>query len=92
LYDTFEAQEENAWEYAMEKGIPVHAVKPFKLVYIGMETLFIAITVIALIDALFAHHWGLGWSVFFVGFIASAWGAAAYPVCGGCYGWDRKSH
>lgn len=74
----------------MDKGIPVHAVRPFKIAYIGVEALFILITLAALADAALGRNWGLGWTVFFVGFIASAWGAVAYPVCGGCCGWDRE--
>lgn len=73
----------------MDKGIPVHAVKAFRFAFIGMELVFILITLAALADAILARNWGLGWSVFFVGFIASAWGLVAYPVCGGCCGWDR---
>ncbi|WP_404480790.1 hypothetical protein [Novosphingobium sp. BL-52-GroH] len=75
----------------MGKGHPVHAVKPFKFAFIGVELLFILVTLAALADVLLAENWGLGWTTFFVGFIASAWGAAAYPVCGGCCGWDRES-
>lgn len=71
----------------MDKGISVHALKPFKIVFIGVELFFILITLAALADVVLAENWGLGWSVFFLGFIASAWGAVAYPVCGGCCGW-----
>lgn len=72
----------------MDKGAPIHAVKPFKIVFIAVELFFILITLAALADVTLGRNWGLGWSVFFLGFIASAWGAVAYPVCGGCCGWD----
>jgi len=71
--------------------MPVRTVRPFKLAFIGAELFFILITLAALADILLDENWGLGWTVFFVGFIASAWGAVAYPVCGGCCGWDRDS-
>ncbi|WP_159978390.1 MULTISPECIES: hypothetical protein [unclassified Novosphingobium] len=74
----------------MDKGMPVHAVKPLKFVFIAVELFFILITLAALADALLAENWGLGWSTFFIGFIASAWGAVAYPVFGSCWGWDRN--
>ncbi|MEE4450067.1 hypothetical protein [Novosphingobium resinovorum] len=74
----------------MDKGVPFRPLKPFKLVFIAVELFFIGITLAALADALSSRNWGLGWSVFFIGFIASAWGAMAYPVCGGCCGWDRE--
>ncbi|HUD30650.1 MAG TPA: hypothetical protein VMQ93_17415 [Novosphingobium sp.] len=75
----------------MDKQLPLRTVKPFKLAFIGMEAFFILITLAALADVLLGENWGLGWTVFFLGFIASAWGAVAYPVCGGCCGWDKDT-
>ncbi len=75
----------------MVREISAHAVKPFKVAFIGVELFFILITLAALADAALGLDQGLGWSVFFIGFIASAWGAVAYPVCSECCGWDRKT-
>ncbi|MFC0204846.1 hypothetical protein [Novosphingobium soli] len=72
----------------MAKGIPAHAVRPFKVAFVGVESLFVLVTLAALAEILLAENWGLGWTAFFLGFIASAWGAVAYPVCGSCCGWD----
>lgn len=65
------------------------ALKPFKIVFIVVELFFIGVTLAALADITLDENWGLGWSVFFLGFIASAWGATAYPVFCGCCGWNR---
>lgn len=73
----------------MAKGLSVEAVTAFKFAFICVEMFFILVTLAALADVLLAENWGLGWTAFFLGFIASAWGAVAYPVCGGCC-WDRK--
>jgi hypothetical protein len=75
----------------MGKRFPVDAIKPFKLAFLGVELFFILMTLAALVDVLVPENWGLGWATFFLGFIASAWGAVAYPMCGGCFGWDRKA-
>ncbi|KQM19311.1 hypothetical protein ASE49_03425 [Novosphingobium sp. Leaf2] len=74
----------------MDRGMPHRGVKPFQIVFLLVEATFIVLTVAALLDALMGRNWGLGWTVFFIGFIASAWGAVSYPVCCGCYGWDHK--
>ncbi|EJL32154.1 hypothetical protein [Novosphingobium sp. AP12] len=75
----------------MGNGLSARAMRPFKFAYIGVEAFFILITLAALADVLLAENWGLGWTAFFLGFIASAWGAVAYPVCGGCCGWDTDT-
>lgn len=75
----------------MGQRFPVDAIKPLKFAFIGAETVFVLVTVAALLDALLPANWGLGWATFFLGFIASAWGAAAYPMFGSCFGWDRKT-
>ncbi|MYL98202.1 hypothetical protein GR702_10525 [Novosphingobium sp. FGD1] len=74
----------------MPKGLSGQAARPFKFAFIGVEALFVLVTLVALADILVAENYGLGWTTFFLGFIASAWGAVAYPVCGGCCGWDRR--
>jgi hypothetical protein len=74
----------------MGKDHSVRAMKPVKFAFIGVELFFVLITLAALIDVLVAENWGLGWVTFLIGFVASAWGAVAYPVCGGCCGWDRE--
>lgn len=75
----------------MGKELSVQAAGAFKFAFLAVEAFFILVTLAALADVLLGENWGLGWTVFFLGFIASAWGAVAYPVCGGCCGWDRDT-
>jgi hypothetical protein len=71
--------------------MPIRAVgiRPSKAVYIGVEILLVSVTIAALVERLSGADWGLGWGVFFLGFVASAWGAASYPVCASCGKWDH---
>lgn len=73
----------------MGRPFPVLVRKIGKLSFIGTELLFITVALAALIDRTFSMGWGFSWSTFFVAFVASAWGAVAYPLCGGCWGWDK---
>lgn len=74
----------------------VHSPRPFgaaklcRLAFIATELVFIAITLAALSDLLFDTRFGFGWRAFFVGFIVSAWGAVAIPLCGQCCGWEKE--
>lgn len=74
----------------MDRDVSARGVGPrlFRLGYIAVELFLVAITAAALVEQLAGRHWGLGWSTFFIGFIASVWGAVYYPVCAGCSGWD----
>lgn len=76
----------------MHRPMRVHTVNWCKIAYLLVLALLIGVSIAALLDALFDRGWGLGWTVFFVGFIVSAWATVAYPVCGSCCGWDRTQH
>lgn len=66
------------------------AYRPAKCAFIGVVTVFVLLTLSSLADNLLQAGWGLGWRMFFIGFIASAWGIAAYQLCSSCFGWSKR--
>ncbi|MGF7153103.1 hypothetical protein [Novosphingobium gossypii] len=74
----------------MAKGLSFRAVRPFKVLFAVVVLGVVTLTLAALVEVLLGANWGLGLSVFLLGLVASVWGLFAYPMCGGCCGWDRK--
>lgn len=63
--------------------------KLYRRVYLGVLAAIVGLTLMALVDQFPGVNWGLGWSTFFIGFVVSAFGLAAYPLCSGCCDWER---
>ena len=78
----------------MGNGSPRFSGKLYRRVYLGVVGMIVGLTLTALVDQLPGVNWGLSWSVFFIGFVVSAFGIAAYPLCSGCCDWerDRRQH
>lgn len=63
--------------------------KLYRRIYLVVLGAVIGLTLMALIDQMPGVNWGLGWSTFFIGFVISAFGLAAYPLCSGCCDWEK---
>lgn len=66
------------------------ALRPAKCAFSGVVAFFVLLTLTSLADNLLQAGWGLGWEMFFIGFIASAWGIVGYRLCASCFGWSKQ--
>lgn len=73
----------------MIEGRRFPEVRLAKHAFFGVLVLLVVLTLTALADNLMQAGWGLGWEVFFVGFVASAWGIIAYQLCASLFGWSK---
>lgn len=74
----------------MAAGHRLLAVRPAKSAFFGVVAFFVLLTLTALADKVLRAGWDLGWPIFFIGFIASAWGIVAYRLCASCFGWTKE--
>jgi hypothetical protein len=83
-------RQNRTWERDVIEGRHFPSARLVKHAFSGVVVCFVLLTVTALADNLLRAGWGLGWEVFFIGFVASAWGIMAYQLCASLYGWSKK--
>jgi len=74
----------------MAKASQRFSGKLYRRVYLGVLGVIVGLTLMALVDQMPGVNWGLGWSTFFIGFVISAFGIAAFPLCSGCCQWEQE--